>query len=224
MLQPQVLHRDDPTKDPLTGNVKVTRDDWLNAALRALVDDGVEHVKVLLLAERLGVSRSSFYWYFKNRQDILDALLDHWYKTNTEALVAHAIMPAKTITEACCNVFRGFVTSGTFDTALDFTIRDWARRSDEVRRRLDASDARRLNALTAMFERFDYAPDDAMVRARTLYYMQVGYNDADLREPMEARMSLMPHYVHVFTGQMPGEEEIATFRAEVIPKIGGQDP
>ena len=221
MLQPQVLHRDDPTKDPLTGNVKVTREDWLNAALRALVGNGVEHVKVLLLAERLGVSRSSFYWYFKNRQDILDALLDHWYETNTEALVAHAMMPAKTVTEACCNVFRGFVTSGTFDTALDFTIRDWARRSDEVRRRLDVSDARRLNALTAMFERFT-------MRRMMPWFEQGRFTtctdiNADLRANGSSH-DLMPHYVHVFTGQMPGEEEIATFRAEVIPKIEGQNP
>ena len=220
----QVLHRDDPTKDPLVGNVKVTRQDWLNAALATLINDGVENVKVMTLATRLSVSRSSFYGYFKDRQDILDALLEHWEQTNTATLVQHAEMPAPTITASCCNVFRCFVTPGLFDIALDFTVRDWARRSQDVRRRLEASDARRLQALQAMFGRFDYEPVEALVRARTLYYMQIGYNDADLREPMDVRLTLHPHYVYAFTGLRPSDEEIAQFRADVTQTIEGQDP
>jgi AcrR family transcriptional regulator len=53
------------------GNVKVTREDWLRVAMDLLVSDGVSEVKVLTIGERLGVSRSSFYWYFKSRKDLL---------------------------------------------------------------------------------------------------------------------------------------------------------
>jgi len=224
VTQTRVLHRDDPTKGPLVGNIKVTRQDWLNAALDVLITDGVEKVKVLTLANRLGVSRSSFYWYFKSRQEILDGLLDYWSRTNTTALVRHAEMSAKTITEACCNVFRCFVASRTFDNALDFTVRDWARRSVAVRRSLESSDALRLKALQSMFERFDYEPVDALVRARTLYYMQIGYNDADLREPMQDRLLLLPHYLLVFTGQAPDGEDVAQFRAHVTRTFEGLQP
>ena len=38
-----------------------------------------------------------------------------------------------------------------------------------------------------MFERFDYPKLEAVARARILYYMQIGYDDAQLNEPMEAR-------------------------------------
>ena len=43
-------------------------------AMEVLVSDGVERVKVLKLADRMGVSRSSFYWYFKNSNT--NALID----------------------------------------------------------------------------------------------------------------------------------------------------
>ena len=69
-----ILHRDDPEKEPLVGHVKVTREDWLNAARDVLVTEGVASVKILPLSTRLGVSRSSFYWYFENREDLLSAL------------------------------------------------------------------------------------------------------------------------------------------------------
>ncbi|MEY8839462.1 TetR/AcrR family transcriptional regulator [Cribrihabitans sp. XS_ASV171] len=208
-----ILHRDDPEAEPLVGNIKVTRDDWLNVAMDALVSDGVEKVKVMNLAERMGVSRSSFYWYFKSRQDLLDALLDRWQATNTAAMVAQAEAPAATITQAVLNVYRCVINPRLFDTALDFAVRDWARRSGKVRRMLDQSDTRRLQALNAMFARFGYDATEAETRARVLYYMQIGYDLAQLGEPMEARLALVPHYLFVFTGTHGQPQEIEDFAA-----------
>ena len=208
MNQP-VLHRDDPDQEPLVGNIKVTRQDWLNAAMDVLISDGVDQVKILALASRMGVSRSSFYWYFKDRQGLLDALLEEWQGTNTAALVHAAAAPADTVTQAVGNVFLGFLDANAFNTALDFAVRDWSRRSDEVKRVLDQSDARRIEALTAMFARFGYDPLDAQTRAKVLYYMQIGYNDADLREPLEERLRQMASYLAAFTGRVAGDDEVS---------------
>jgi len=208
-----VLHRDDPSAQPLGGNVKVTREDWLNMAMDVLVGDGVDQVKVLNLAQRMDVSRSSFYWYFKSRQQLLDALLEKWRAKNTGAMVAQTELAATTITEAVCNVQRCVVNHGLFDTALDFAVRDWARRSAKVRRLLERSDAERLAALHAMFARFGYAESEAETRARVLYYMQLGYDFAQLGEAPETRLAMVPHYLYVFTGQHPRSSEIEAFNA-----------
>ncbi|MEL6565498.1 MAG: TetR/AcrR family transcriptional regulator [Pseudomonadota bacterium] len=206
-----LLHRDDPAKDPLVGNVKVTRQDWLNAALSVLKSGGVEAVKVADLAAQMHVSRSSFYWYFKNRTDVLEALLAHWQATNTAALVAQANAPAATITEACCNIFRCNIDTRLYDQKLDFAIRDWARRSDTVRAILSDSDAQRVAALTQMFVRHGYAERNATARARVIYYMQMGYEDARLGETLEERLRLVPDYLLSFTGQHAFAEEIEAF-------------
>lgn len=208
-----LLHRDDPAKDPLVGNVKVTRQDWLNAALSVLKSGGVEAVKVADLAAQMHVSRSSFYWYFKNRTDVLEALLAHWQATNTAALVAQANAPAATITEACCNIFRCNIDTRLYDQQLDFAIRDWARRSDTVRAILSDSDAQRVAALTQMFVRHGYAERNATARARVIYYMQMGYEDARLGETLEERLRLVPDYLLSFTGQHASAEEIEAFNA-----------
>ncbi|NOD77224.1 MULTISPECIES: TetR/AcrR family transcriptional regulator [unclassified Ruegeria] len=206
-----ILHRDDPEAEPLVGNIKVTRDDWLNVAMDVLISDGVDQIKVLNLAERMAVSRSSFYWYFKSRQELLDALLARWQATNTAALVAQAEASAETITAAVCNVHRCVVNTELFDTALDFAVRDWARKSGKVRRALDQSDARRLEALHAMFARYGYSDIESETRARVLYYMQIGYDLAQLNEPIETRVSMVPHYLYAFTGVKPKPEEVEEF-------------
>lgn len=208
-----ILHRDDPAKDPLGGNIKVTRQDWVNAGLAVLISDGVERVKILTLAKRMGVSRSSFYWYFSGRQDLLSALLEHWQSRNTAGLVGQAQAPSATITEAVCNLHRCVVNAALFDTALDFAVREWARRDAKVRDLVEQSDAERVSALTAMFVRHGYAPAEAETRAFVLYYMQIGYDLAQLNEPPEVRLGRINHYLYVFTGQHPLPREVEDFKA-----------
>lgn len=200
----------------LPGNTKVTREDWLNVAMEVLIGDGVDQVKIAVIGERLQVSRSSFYWYFKDRQDLLDALLAHWEATNTAVIVDWAGKPAPTIGAAVCNVWRAMIDPVLFNNALDFAVRDWGRRAPPVKAIMDRSDAARIGALQAMYTRHGYETTEALVRARTLYYMQIGYNDADLHEPMAERTALVPHYILTFTGRPPepGDmDDLAAFAA-----------
>ncbi|RBI84789.1 TetR/AcrR family transcriptional regulator [Rhodosalinus halophilus] len=215
-----LLHRDDPEKAPLVGHVKVTREDWLNVARDILVSDGVSEVKVLAIGARLEVSRSSFYWYFKSRKDLLNALLDDWEARNTAVILRHCAMPADSITQAVCNFFRCFVDERLFDQGLDFAVREWARRDGAVRKRIDLADQKRLGAVTAMFERHGYTPYDADARARILYFMQLGYHALDQTEPMEERLKRLEGYLEGFTGVRPAPEECAAFRAHVAGREG----
>ena len=147
---------------------------------------------------------------------------DHWQQTNTAALVSMAEKPAATITESVCNVFRCVINPALFDTRLDFAVRDWARRSATVRRAMEASENQRLAALQQMFDRFGYPDLEAVARARILYYMQIGYDDAQLGEPMAVRNALMPAYLVGFTGQHPKPEEVTALRAYAVALESGE--
>lgn len=210
-----VLHRDDPSKVPLVGHHKVTREDWLHVARDALVNHGVGEVKVLALGARLQVSRSSFYGYFKSRQDLLMALLEDWEARNTASIVRNCALPTESICEAICHFFRCFLRDDLFDQRLDFAVREWSRRDEAVRARIHAADATRLAAVTAMFEAHDYEPYDAEVRARILYFMQLGYHALDVTEPMAERAARVQGYVIGFTGRTPEPGEVERFVAEL---------
>lgn len=210
-----VLHRDDPDKDPLVGHVKVTRQDWLNIARDVLVTDGVAEVKILTLAKRMGVSRSSFYWYFKDRADLLSALLNAWEARNTNQIIQHCAMPSANITVAVCNFFRCFVDTRRFDRGLDFAVREWSRRDPAIRKQVDQADSDRIAGVVAAFIRHDYEPADADARARILYFMQLGYHALEVREDMDVRMSRIAPYLHGFTGRTPDQTAINDFRRDM---------
>lgn len=57
---------------------RLTRDDWLDAAFQAVVVGGFDNVKVLALAEKLKVTRGSFYWHFTDHADLIGSLLMRW--------------------------------------------------------------------------------------------------------------------------------------------------
>ena len=195
--------------------MKVTREDWLNVARDILVSDGVAEVKVLTLGNYLDVSRSSFYGYFKSRKDLLEQLLDDWEDRNTRRIVDSMQTPAASVSEAVCNFFKCFIDPDHFDRGLDFAVREWSRRDGAVRQRIDAADARRLQAVSAMFERFGYFAYDADVRARILYFMQLGYHALEVREPIDERMSRLEGYLRGFSGIEPDPEAVADLRAFV---------
>lgn len=187
------------------GHIKATRDDWLNAARGALIQDGVDTVKVLALATKLGVSRSSFYWYFKNRNELLAALLDHWEEQNTRSILRQCALDAGCLNEAACNFFHCFIDPSLFNRGLDFAIRAWARQDADVRARIDAADATRLQALEEMFMRHGCDAVEADWRARMIYFMQLGYHALEVQETLDVRMSRLPGYLEGFTGRLPSQ-------------------
>lgn len=213
-----MLVRDDPDHDPLIGNVKVTREDWLNLARDVLINEGVENIKILPLSEQLNVSRSSFYWYFKNRADLLNALLAEWEARNTNTILVQCDRPSSDINEAVCNFFRCFVDPDLFDQRLDFAVREWARRDPSVRARIDAADEARLRALTSVFQRHGFSEYDADARARVVYFMQLGYHALELREPMTLRLQRARGFLRAFTGLEPTERVLTDFEVFALSK------
>jgi len=59
-------------------SARLKRDDWLDAAFHAAVEHGFDGVRVLVLADTLGVTRGSFYWHFKDHADLITALIERW--------------------------------------------------------------------------------------------------------------------------------------------------
>ena len=192
-------------------HTKATRQDWIDLALKTLISDGVEQVKILPLSQSLKVSRSSFYWYFQSREDLLAALLEIWAGTNPPAIVSRAQRPCPNITDAVLAVFECFLDSTLFDPKLDFAVREWSRRDPEIRRIVDQSDDTRMQALTKMFARHGFAPNESFIRARILYYMQIGYYALDIAETLDERLAHSRDYLIGFTGEIPSQETLDRF-------------
>lgn len=201
--------------DEKTTGWRGSREVWMDAGRQALISSGVDAVKIQPLASQLQIARTSFYWFFKDRNALLDALLEEWDAKNTGAFIEACGAYAETISEAVLNLIVVFHDEALFEPQLDFAIRGWAHKSDVAAARVHEADEARLATIRAMFMRFGFAEDEADVRARTVYLTQIGYIAMQVSETVPVRMARAPGYVKTFCGQAPSPSELARFYARL---------
>jgi AcrR family transcriptional regulator len=145
---------------------------WLVAGLESLRKGGVGGVRVERLAAELGITKGSFYWHFKDRGELLDALLEHWSREMTDAEFERiqAMRPglsARLLALAQDVLEKGM---GRYDPA----IRAWARSDRKVAAAVAQVDRRRIRALAGFFEQGGFGPEEARTRARLFYTFLLG--------------------------------------------------
>jgi AcrR family transcriptional regulator len=149
---------------------------WISAATDVLVDEGIDHVKVDVLATKLGVTRGSFYWHFRDRQELLRRVLQAWTETTTQQLTqrlktAHTDAPLRQLRDVISLPFRG--RSAARAARIELAIRAWARRDAMARQAVDDGDAARLAYHVQIFKALGFDDHEAAMRAFVLYSYEV---------------------------------------------------
>src|SRR5512147_372241 len=86
--------------------------DWLQAAFHALRTGGVAAVKIEPLARSLGLTKGSFYWHFRDREALLDALLAEWERRAGERILARIESAGKSPQERLSLLFETVIREG----------------------------------------------------------------------------------------------------------------
>ncbi|HWM83479.1 MAG TPA: TetR/AcrR family transcriptional regulator [Pseudolabrys sp.] len=146
---------------------RLTRQDWINGAIRKLAQDSVAALRIDELASDLGVTKGSFYWHFHSREDLLDAVLESW-RSLMVTRIKDLIGPANAAPlERLRNLLRialapqPDVPGGPFE----LTLRDWARRDVRVARLVREVDAERISFLEELYRTAGLNAAEAQVYA-----------------------------------------------------------
>jgi AcrR family transcriptional regulator len=153
----------------------LTPESWIEAATTVLVDQGIDHVRVDVLAGQLQVTRGSFYWHFRDREDLLRRVLQAWSDRST-ALLTRRLETARTdpreqLRDVISLPFRGRAAARA--ARIELAIRAWARRDEMARLAVDASDASRIAYHGQIFEGLGFEPAEARMRGFVLYSWEV---------------------------------------------------
>jgi AcrR family transcriptional regulator len=154
---------------------RVKKADWLGLALDMLEEGGIQAVRVELLAERLGVAKSGFYYHFRDREDLYEKMLDHWLTLDGMPLVRERMSETSTLAE------RLRIIADTVDYAglsrFDVAMRQWARQDPKVKRIWRAEMRKRIAHIRGLFESLGFEGDDLDMRTRTFIAYQASERD-----------------------------------------------
>ena len=163
-------------QEPRAG--RLSAEDWAQAALGMIAEQGVTAVAVEPLARRLGVTKGSFYWHFPSRDALLQAALERW-ETAEQELVFGSLEQVtdprerlRTLFQLVAREVRSHIIYSELLKALDHPV---------VQPVLHRVSQRRLDYLTASFRQAGLPRLDAQNRARLTYAAYVGFLQLSLQ-------------------------------------------
>ncbi len=155
---------------------RLTAEDWIAAALRALAHGGIAAVAVEPLAAAMGATKGSFYWHFATRDALLTAALRHWERVETEEVIAEVERsPAgaarlRLLLSMALGSGRVPSSGARVELALQSTAAH-----PLVAPVLERVTGRRLGYLSAQFAELGFDPDDARRRGLLAYTAYLGH-------------------------------------------------
>ena len=164
-----------------------TKEDWLNKALDCLLEEGNTNVKVERLARDVGVTKGSFYWHFKDRNDLLSQTAAHW-KAQQHAFLDLLNNTSHDSPEERLTALFAYIDAK--DVRHDVAMRLWARKEKWVNELVSEIDKLRLVYCESIFTEMGFAADEARLRAHLVYYYQVAEQTISYKEPESLRLRL----------------------------------
>jgi AcrR family transcriptional regulator len=175
---------------------KLTRDDWLDAAFGAVVEGGFDAVRVLTLAQRLGVTRGSFYWHFADHAALVDALLQLWRERELQAerqFRADVSDDPRADLERLLQAALAHAGADLENMRFELALRGLGRRDAKVAAMLAEIDGLRMALFVDMFKRLGQAAKNAGDLASLFYLCIVGSRQALSRPSTPPNMK---EYLH----------------------------
>lgn len=156
---------------------KLSVNDWLKAAFRALTRGGPSAIKAEAIARDLGVSKGSFYWHFENVASLKTNMLAHWKKDATQAIISELDQVSGEPQDKLRRLV-SFSTSG-MDTPyggpmVEAAIRDWARYDKSVSRVVEKVDTTRIDYVEGLFYDYGLHRNQSRINARIFYSSLIG--------------------------------------------------
>ena len=167
-----------PAKNPrirATGKAVHTRtqldpERWVDAAIDVLAKEGVAGLRVEVLAKRCGVTKGSFYWHFKDRQALLDAILERWREGRIRDIEKTTSGLAGREHEQLHYVIEVYGASrNRKGMSIELAVRDWARHDARAAAIVESVDLYRLECTRRLFVTAGMSDAEAKSRSLLLY-------------------------------------------------------
>ncbi|MBI1889458.1 MAG: TetR/AcrR family transcriptional regulator [Burkholderiales bacterium] len=167
---------------------KLNRQRWLTAGLQALAEEGPEGLRIMPIAEQLGVTKGSFYWHFKNLEEYRTALLEEWEQSYTQ----EAIQCLEKDNNDPHTKLRTWIIGAAYsDFKLDRAIRSWSLNNPAVREVRARVDLERINYLAKLLRGVGWSKDEALTLGQWAYCAWVGYAALDGPVTTEKQLKLI---------------------------------
>ena len=168
---------------------RVSKNDWLVAALDMLESSGIEGINIEQLAKKLEVSKSGFYWHFKNKKELYQQLLDYWSHEYTEVVIGNIQHSGENTIQKLNHVMEMIEHYDL--TKYDLSIANWAKNDPQAEATVEIVYKKRLAYVGSIFAELGLDADETEMRTRLFVcyhsWEKTMYKDLDPEKIAELR-------------------------------------
>ena len=159
-----------PSRTAKAPRTQLDRNDWIEGAIEVLADQGVAGLRVEVLAKNFGVTKGSFYWHFKDRHDLLTAMLEHWRDGRIRDIEKiTTITPGRERDQLHFAIEVYGASRNRKGMAIELAVRDWARHDPQAAAVVESVDLYRLECTRKLFVAAGMSDAEAKSRSLLLY-------------------------------------------------------
>ncbi len=141
---------------------RLNRDSWLALALEILAQEGRAKIKIEYLAERLGVTRGSFYAHFPDRRDFNNSIAVYWAETLTSKALANLRLGKGSAQERLLILIQRIKDDDL--PKYDIVMRAWALDEPLVADQVERVDRERYEYIKSLFAEMGFTGNDLEMR------------------------------------------------------------
>ncbi|WP_416398919.1 TetR/AcrR family transcriptional regulator [Allohahella sp. A8] len=162
-----------------TDKPQLTRDNWLDAAAGEVAAGGFGNLRVLTLSKKLGVTRGSFYWHFKDHEDLVTSFLNRWRDRRLHELLYWKpdVNGTGDVEAELKSILELLLTDASRNIRrlqVELAVRDFARRNDYAADLVAEVDAARIDQNCLLLQRISSDPRRVRDLSTLLYVATIG--------------------------------------------------
>ena len=193
---------------PAKPRTQLDRSGWIDGAIEALADEGLSGMRVEALAKRFGVTKGSFYWHFKDRQDLFSAVLQTWKEGRIRDIDKQSTAVSGNESDQLLQIIEVYSSNrNRKGISIELAVRDWARRDAQASAVVEEVDSYRLESARKLFVATGLSDSEAKSRSLLLYAYVFGCSLRHVERMPQEIERLKTRIAGWITGPAAGDDE-----------------
>jgi AcrR family transcriptional regulator len=174
---------------------RLSREQWLALALEEVAKVGGAKLRIDKLVQSLGVTKGSFYWHFKNRDDFVQSLAEFWARYTTGQVIERLAQVKGDAKDRLLTLMEIIFTIGL--DKYELPMRAWAAEEPHIAHLVQEAEAQRLAFIRSILAEMGFQGSELEMRARVFVCYAAGEHVFFTRENVEEQQKTIKA-VHAF--------------------------
>ncbi|UJF33022.1 TetR/AcrR family transcriptional regulator [Paenibacillus hexagrammi] len=160
--------------------VIVTEEQWLQKGIEQFAQSGIDGLVIEKMSTELGCSKSSFYWYFKNRIEFITRFIHQWAERTTQQVIQNSSLHEREEDQITSMLTQMFSATGKGDFL--FYFRKLSKETPVFEPTLAAIEQTRMKYAQQLFEKVGMPSEIAEQKSSLLYHYYLGWYERHKHE------------------------------------------